>query len=106
MTAQQQIPMQLMSQAELEARAHGRAYDQRVHIFSVPGRPGIYTTRSKSEPNRRYSLVAKDGVIACNCKAFEHRKTCKHSAALLNRLAREGALCAELLPAEMAPGAR
>ncbi len=79
-----------MTQAELEARAHARAYEQRVHIFRVPGRPGVYITRSKSEPRERYSLVARDGIVACSCKGYEHRKVCKHSAALLNRLAREG----------------
>ena len=78
-----------MTDAELEARAHGRAYDERVHIFAVPGRPGVYTARSKTEPRRRYSLVARDGIIACNCRGYEYRKVCKHSSALLNRLARE-----------------
>ena len=53
----------------------------------MPGRPGVYTTRSKTEPRRRYSLVARDGVVACNCRGYEYRKVCKHSSALLNRLA-------------------
>lgn len=78
-----------MMQIELEARAHQRAYDQRVHIFAVPGREGVYTTRSKSEPHVRYSLVARDGEVACSCAGFAYRQSCKHSEALKNRLGRE-----------------
>jgi hypothetical protein len=78
-----------MMQLELEARAHQRAYDQRVHIFSVPGREGVYVTRSKSLPRVRYSLFARDGEVACSCAGFAYRGSCKHSEALKNRLARE-----------------
>lgn len=78
-----------MTVAEQEARATARAREQHVHIFAVPGRPGVYTTKSKSDPTERYSLVAKDGIIACSCKGFEYRKVCKHVEALKNRLARE-----------------
>ena len=78
-----------MSPIELSARANQRAHDQRVHIFAVPGRPGYFTTRSKSDPRERYSLVAGANEVACSCKGFQYYKTCKHSEALLNRLARE-----------------
>jgi hypothetical protein len=78
-----------MSLVEQQARAIARAHDERVHIFAVPGRPGVYVTRSKSNPSERYSLVALDGIVACSCKGYEHRKVCKHVAALENRLARE-----------------
>ena len=78
-----------MTRNELEARANQRAHDEHVHIFAVPGRPGVYTTRSKSEPDKRYTLVARDGVTACSCRGFEYRNSCKHVEALRNRLARE-----------------
>jgi hypothetical protein len=79
-----------MSQATLEARANDRSHREHVHIFRVPGRPGIYTTKSKSDPTERYSLVAgPDGIVGCSCKGFEYKQVCKHSQALLNRLARE-----------------
>ena len=80
-----------MMQIELEARAHQRAYDEHVHIFSVPGREGVYTTKSKSEPYVRYSLVARDGEVACSCAGFAYRQSCKHLEALKNRLGRESA---------------
>ncbi len=78
-----------MTAAELEARAHARAHSEHVHIFIVPGRPGVYTTRSKSDPSERYSMVSRDGMEACSCKGFEYRASCKHIEALRNRLARE-----------------
>lgn len=78
----------MMSAIELQARALQRAYDERVHIFAVPGRPGVYITRSKSQPRRRHTLIAADDV-ACSCRGFEYRKSCKHAEALKNRLARE-----------------
>jgi hypothetical protein len=78
-----------MSEAELQARAIARAHDERVHIFAVTGRPGVYRTRSKSDPMERHSLVARDGVEACSCRGFEYRKSCKHIEALRNRLGRE-----------------
>jgi hypothetical protein len=78
-----------MMQIELDARAHQRAYEQRVHIFAVPGRPGVYTTRSKSEPRVRYSLFANGDDVACSCAGFSFRQSCKHSEALKNRLGRE-----------------
>jgi hypothetical protein len=78
-----------MALAEQQARAIARAHDERVHIFAVPGRPGVYVTRSKSNPSERYNLVAIDDVVACSCRGYEYRKVCKHVAALENRLARE-----------------
>ena len=74
---------------EQQARALQRAYDQRVHIFAVPGRLGVYITRSKSHPKMRYSLVARDGELACSCPGFAYRQSCKHAEGLRNRLARE-----------------
>lgn len=79
-----------MTQATCEARANDRAHSEHVHIFAVAGRPGVYITKSKSNPAERYSLVAgPDGIVGCSCKGFEYRQVCKHSQALLNRLARE-----------------
>jgi hypothetical protein len=78
-----------MTEAELAARANQRAHTERVHIFRVPGRLGVYTTKSKSNPSERYSLVARDGVEACSCKGYECRRACRHVEALRNRLARE-----------------
>jgi len=78
-----------MTTAELKARAHQRAHDQRVHIFAVPGRTGYYTTKSKSDPAKRYSLVIVGGEVACSCPGWNARRSCKHSEALENRLARE-----------------
>jgi hypothetical protein len=78
-----------MTTAELQARALTRAYEQHVHIFSVPGRPGVYVTRSKSEPRERYNLVVDGDIVACSCKGYQYRECCKHSEALRNRLARE-----------------
>ena len=78
-----------MSGAELQARALARAHDERVHIFKVPGRPGVYFTRSKSEPCRRHSLVVKGDEVACSCRGYQYRQSCKHAEALRNRLARE-----------------
>jgi hypothetical protein len=78
-----------MTTAQLQARALTRAYEQHVHIFSVPGRPGVYVTRSKSEPRERYNLVVDGDIVACSCKGYEYRACCKHSEALRNRLARE-----------------
>ena len=80
----------MMSTATMEARANQRAHDEHVHTFAVPGRPNCYTTKSKSDPSERYSLVAgPDGIVGCSCRGFEYRQVCKHSQALLNRLARE-----------------
>jgi hypothetical protein len=78
-----------MQRQELEARANAKAHAEHVHIFAVPGRPGVYVTSSKSEPGKKYSLVAKDGIEACSCRGFEYRGSCKHVEALRNRLARE-----------------
>lgn len=78
-----------MTTAELQARALQRAYEQHIHIFAVPGRPGVYITRSKSDPYTRYSLIARDGELACSCPGFAYRGNCKHAEALENRLARE-----------------
>ncbi len=79
-----------MNQATLEARAIARSHDEHVYIRQVPGRPNIYTTRSKSDPHEHYSLVAgPDGIIGCSCKGFYYRESCKHVEALKNRLARE-----------------
>ncbi|HZU75486.1 MAG TPA: hypothetical protein VFA70_01905, partial [Dehalococcoidia bacterium] len=55
----------------------------------MPGRPGISTTRSKSNPSERYTLVARDEMIACSCKGFGYRGVCKHAEQLKNRLARD-----------------
>ena len=79
-----------MIAAELQARAHQRAYDERIHIRAVRNRPGYYTTRSRSQPDRRYTLVAIGSDIACSCPGFAYRRNCKHVEALRNRLAREG----------------
>jgi hypothetical protein len=79
-----------MTAAELQARAHQRAYEQRVSIRAVRNRPGYYTARSRSEPHRRYTLVALGDDIACSCPGFYYRRHCKHVEALRNRLAREG----------------
>lgn len=87
-----------MSPAQLEARAIQRARDEHVHIFAVPGRPGVYTTKSKSDPAERYTLVAKHGVLACACKGFAYRASCKHVEALRNRLAREAQQAARTTP--------
>jgi hypothetical protein len=78
-----------MSLAEMEARAAQRAHDEHVHIFAVPGRPGVYQTTSKSEPGKKYTLVSKNGIEACSCRGYEYRRSCKHIEALRNRLARE-----------------
>lgn len=78
-----------MTVAELEARAISRAREEHIHIFAVPGRQGVYQTSSKSEPGRKYTLVAKGGIEACSCRGFEFRQSCKHVEALRNRLARE-----------------
>jgi hypothetical protein len=78
-----------MSLAQLEARANARAREQHVHIFAVPGRLGVYQTSSKSEPGKKYTLVAKNAIEACSCRGFEYRRSCKHVEALRNRLARE-----------------
>ncbi len=78
-----------MTAAEQQARAIDRAHREHVHIFRVPGRPGVFRTASKSEPGERYSLVVQDGEEACSCRAFAYRKLCKHVEALRNRLARE-----------------
>jgi hypothetical protein len=77
-----------MTTAELEARAHQRAKDQHVRIFKTD-RPGVYTTKSKSNPNERYTLVSIDGTTACSCKGFGYRKSCKHVEQLKDRLARD-----------------
>lgn len=79
-----------MTTAELQARANQRAHNEHVYICAVPGRPDVYTTRSKSEPTARYYLARLDGDAACSCKGYEYRKSCKHVEALKNRLAREG----------------
>jgi hypothetical protein len=93
-----------MSQVELTARAIARAREQRVHIRRT-ARPGVYVTCSKSEPGVKYTLVVGDGILACSCKGFEYRKSCKHSEALRNRLARE-ATRGPQPPTPAAPAAR
>ena len=89
-----------MTRAELQARAHARAYDEHVYIRAVPRRPGSYTARSRSTPGRRYSLVYRDGAIGCSCPGFYHRRSCKHAEALRNRLAREGIIVPPEISAE------
>ncbi len=79
-----------MTAAELQARAHERAYKEHIYIRAVPNRPGYYTSRSRSEPHRRHTLVVIGADIACSCAGFYHRRNCKHVEALRNRLAREG----------------
>lgn len=72
------------------AWANDRAHDQRVRILRVPGRPGVYRTRSKSDPNSWYTLVTDEtGYVACSCLGFFHRQWCKHEQQLRNRLGRE-----------------
>jgi hypothetical protein len=80
-----------MERAELEARAIQRAKDERVRIWRVEGTTNVYRTRSKSNPNEWYSLVADNetDIFACSCKGYEFRKSCKHASALRLRLARE-----------------
>jgi hypothetical protein len=81
-----------MSTATIEARAQQRAHTEHVHIFAVAGRPGVYVTKSKSDPSERYSLLAgHNGTVGCSCKGFAYRQSCKHAEALKNRLGREAA---------------
>jgi hypothetical protein len=91
-----------MTPAELQARAHARAHDEHLYIRSVPNRPGYYTARSRTEPSRRYSLVAIGQDIACSCNGFYHRRHCKHVEALRNRLAREGGVQSATSPTDPA----
>lgn len=79
-----------MTTAHLLARAHERAHAENLYIRAVANRPGYYTTRSRSEPGRRHSLVVIGDDIACSCPGFYYRRACKHVEALQNRLAREG----------------
>jgi hypothetical protein len=79
-----------MTNAALLAGAHARAFDEHLSIRAVPNRPGYYTARSRTEPWRRYSLVALGDDVACSCAGFHYRRSCKHVEALRNRLAREG----------------
>lgn len=79
-----------MTAAELQARAHARAHKEHLYIRAVPNRPGYYTTRSRTDPEHRHTLVAIGNEIACSCSGFYHRHNCKHVEALRNRLAREG----------------
>jgi hypothetical protein len=95
-----------MTEAEKEARARSRAREQHVHIFAVPGRPGVYTTKSKTDPAERYDLVARDGIIACSCRGFEYHKVCKHAEQLKSRLAREAVQAARQVLADAAPARR
>jgi hypothetical protein len=76
-----------LTPAELQARAIDRAHREHVHIFRIPGRPGVFRARSKNRPNERYSLVMQDGVEACSCRSFNYRRVCEHVEALRNRLA-------------------
>jgi hypothetical protein len=67
-----------------------RAFDERLHIFAVPGRPNCYVVRSRSDPAERYHLVAgPGGAVGCSCRGFEYRQSCKHAEALMMRLGRE-----------------
>jgi hypothetical protein len=79
-----------MSRAELEARAIARAHAEHVHIRRTE-RANVYSTCSKSEPGVKHTLVADGELVACSCKGFEYRQSCKHAEALRNRLAREAA---------------
>jgi hypothetical protein len=79
-----------MTDAELMARAHARAFDEHLYIRAVPNRPGYYTVRSRNAPRYRHSLVALGNDVACSCSGFHYRRSCKHAEALRNRLAREG----------------
>lgn len=79
-----------MSAAELRARAHERAFDEHIYIRAAPNRPGYYTTRSRTDPRRRYTIVAIGNDVACSCRGFAYRRHCKHVEALCNRFAREG----------------
>jgi hypothetical protein len=67
-----------------------RAFDERVHIFAVPGRPNCYVVKSRSNPaERNHLVVGPGGAVGCSCKGFEYRQSCKHAEALKMRLGRE-----------------
>jgi hypothetical protein len=79
-----------MTAPTLRARAIQRAFDEHVHVLAVPGLPGCYVTKSKTDPTVRHTLVADpDGTIGCSCRGFAYRQSCKHAEALRIRLARE-----------------
>lgn len=83
-----------MSQAQKEARATQRAKDEHVHVFAVAGRPGVFTTKSKSDPTERHTLVVDGTQVHCSCKGYEYHRVCKHQQALVSRLAREAVAAA------------
>ena len=88
-TAQSVTHRSPMTPETLSARAIQRAFDQRVRVFPLSGRPGCYVARSKTDPSIRYTLVVgPEGVIGCSCQGFAYRQSCKHAEALRNRLAR------------------
>lgn len=78
-----------METTELEVRANAKAHEKHVHIFAVPGRPGVFVTKSKSDPTQKYYLAVSRNTVACNCKGFMSRRSCLHVEALRNRLGRE-----------------
>lgn len=83
------LPRTKATTLDLDVRAAQRAHTEHVHIFAVPGLPGRYVTKSKSDTAERYALVACGGDVACSCKGYRYRHECKHAAALRARLARE-----------------
>lgn len=81
------LPCPKATTLDLEARAAQRAYAEHVHIFAVPGLPGRYVTRSKTDPSERYALAARGGDVARSCKGFQYRGQYKHAVTLRARLA-------------------
>jgi hypothetical protein len=79
----------IMMNEHLQARAVQRARDLNTHIMRVRGRPGVYTCTSSEDKQRKYSLVARNGIEACSCDGFAYRQSCRHVEALRNRLGRE-----------------
>lgn len=78
-----------MEITQLTALALQRGRDEHVYIRSIKGRPGYFTTRSKSNPAERFFLVNVGGTQACSCPGFRYRESCKHVERLRSRLGRE-----------------
>lgn len=92
----------MMNRETIEARANAKAHALHTHVMAVPGRPGVYTVTSASEPGVKHFLVVRDGDVAgCDCRGWQYRQSCRHAEAARNRLAREAVAARRQRPANI-----
>src|SRR5439155_91199 len=83
-----------MTAAEIEARARDRAVEERLHSFAIEAQR-LYLVKSRqSAPGTHHMCrVIGDHIgarVTCDCKGYQYRSSCTHSAVVIRRGEREG----------------